>query len=68
MLHLVRIAPAKSYTFVGLALAGKGLTEQAVFDIAINTVRAPLVTVPGVAAIRSGLFHRLRENSPGRPS
>ena len=32
-----------------MALAGKGVPEQAVFDLAINTVRTPLVTVPGAA-------------------
>ena len=31
------------------ALQEKGMTEQAVFDIAINTVRTPLVTVQGAA-------------------
>ena len=34
---------------IQLALAGKGVSEQAVFDLAINTVRTPLVTVPGAA-------------------
>ena len=32
-----------------LALSGKGMSEQAVFDLAINIVRTPLVTVPGAA-------------------
>src|SRR6476661_3271088 len=40
---------ASTVPIIQLALAGKGLSEQAVFDIAINTVRTPLVTVPGAA-------------------
>ena len=38
---------ASTVPIIQLALAGKGMSEQAVFDIAINTVRTPLVTVPG---------------------
>ena len=40
---------ASTVPIIQLALAGKGMSEQAVFDIAINTVRTPLVTVPGAA-------------------
>jgi len=40
---------ASTVPIIQLALAGKGMSEQAVFDLAINTVRVPLVTVPGAA-------------------
>ena len=40
---------ASTVPIIQLALAGKGMSEQAVFDLAINTVRTPLVTVPGAA-------------------
>ena len=40
---------ASTVPIIQIALAGKGMSEQAVFDIAINTVRTPLVTVPGAA-------------------
>jgi multidrug efflux pump subunit AcrB len=40
---------ASTVPIIQLALAGKGVSEQAVFDIAINTVRTPLITVPGAA-------------------
>jgi multidrug efflux pump subunit AcrB len=40
---------AATVPILQLALSSKGLSEQAVFDIAINTVRTPLVTVPGAA-------------------
>ena len=40
---------ASTVPIIQLALAGRGISEQAVFDIAINTVRTPLVTVPGAA-------------------
>ena len=40
---------AATVPIIQLALAGKGISEQAVFDLAINTVRTPLVTVPGAA-------------------
>ena len=40
---------AATVPIVQLALSAKGMTEQAVFDLAINTVRTPLVTVPGAA-------------------
>ena len=40
---------ASTVPIIQLALSGKGMSEQAVFDIAINTVRTPLVTVPGAA-------------------
>src|ERR1700730_15581169 len=40
---------AATVPILQLALSSKGMSEQAVFDIAINTVRTPLVTVPGAA-------------------
>jgi len=40
---------ASTVPIIQLALSAQGMTEQAVFDIAINTVRTPLVTVPGAA-------------------
>jgi multidrug efflux pump subunit AcrB len=40
---------AATVPIIQLALSAKGMTEQAVFDLAINTVRVPLVTVPGAA-------------------
>src|SRR5436305_1901716 len=42
-------AISQTVLIIQLALAGKGMSEQAVFDIAINTVRTPLVTVAGAA-------------------
>jgi multidrug efflux pump subunit AcrB len=40
---------ASTVPIIQIALSGKGMSEQAVFDVAINTVRVPLVTVPGAA-------------------
>jgi multidrug efflux pump subunit AcrB len=40
---------AATVPIIQLALSSQGLSEQAVFDLAINTVRVPLVTVPGAA-------------------
>jgi multidrug efflux pump subunit AcrB len=40
---------AATVPILQLALSAQGMTEQAVFDVAINTVRTPLVTVPGAA-------------------
>jgi len=40
---------AATVPILQLAMSSKGMSEQAVFDIAINTVRTPLVTVPGAA-------------------
>ena len=40
---------ASTVPIIQLALSSQGLSEQAVFDLAINTVRTPLVTVPGAA-------------------
>ncbi len=40
---------ASTVPIIQLALSGRGLTEQALFDLGINTVRPPLVTVPGAA-------------------
>src|SRR6201985_1523205 len=40
---------ASTVPIIQIALAGKGMSEQAVVDLAINTVRTPLVPVPGAA-------------------
>ncbi|MFI5000611.1 MAG: efflux RND transporter permease subunit [Reyranellales bacterium] len=40
---------AATVPILQVALAAKGMTEQAVFDLAINVVRTPLVTVAGAA-------------------
>jgi multidrug efflux pump subunit AcrB len=40
---------ASTVPIIQLALSGEGLTEQMLGDIAINQLRTPLVTVPGVA-------------------
>src|SRR4051794_29170595 len=40
---------ASTVPIINLALSGDGLTEQNLADIAINTLRTPLVTVPGAA-------------------
>ena len=40
---------ASTVPILQLALSGKGLTEQQLFDLGVNTVRTPLVTVPGAA-------------------
>jgi multidrug efflux pump subunit AcrB len=40
---------AATVPIIQLALAGKGVSEQAVYDLAFNTVRRLLVTVPGAA-------------------
>ena len=39
---------AATVPILQVALSGEGLTEQQLGDLAINTVRVPLVTVPGV--------------------
>src|SRR5260370_6071093 len=46
---LILNSNAATVPILQLALSAKGMSEQAVFDIAINTVRTPLVTVPGAA-------------------
>ncbi|GAA5001052.1 efflux RND transporter permease subunit [Acinetobacter puyangensis] len=38
---------AATIPIVQLALSGEGLSEQNLFDLGMNTVRTPLVTVPG---------------------
>ena len=43
---------ASTVPILQLALAGKGLSEQALFDLAVNSVRPPLVTVKGAARAR----------------
>jgi multidrug efflux pump subunit AcrB len=40
---------AATVPILQIALAGDGLTEQNLADLAINTVRPPLVTIPGAA-------------------
>ena len=40
---------ASTVPIIQLALSGKGLPEQTLFDLGLNFVRAPLVTVPGAA-------------------
>jgi CzcA family heavy metal efflux pump len=40
---------ASTVPIIQIALSARGMSEQAVFDLAINTVRTPLVTVPGAA-------------------
>jgi CzcA family heavy metal efflux pump len=40
---------AATVPILQLALSGKGLSEQALFDLGMNTLRTPLVTVPGAA-------------------
>jgi multidrug efflux pump subunit AcrB len=40
---------AATVPILQLALSGKGLTEQNLYDLGFNTVRTPLVTVPGAA-------------------
>jgi CzcA family heavy metal efflux pump len=40
---------AATVPILQLALSGKGLSEQNLFDLGMNTVRTPLVTVPGAA-------------------
>ncbi len=40
---------ASTVPIIQLALSGAGLSEQALADLALNTVRTPLVTVPGAA-------------------
>ena len=40
---------ASTVPILQLAMSGKGLSEQNLFDLGVNTVRMPLVTVPGAA-------------------
>lgn len=40
---------AATVPILQLALSGQGMSEQNLFDLGINTVRPPLVTVPGSA-------------------
>jgi len=40
---------AATVPILQLALSGQGLSEQNLFDLGVNTVRTPLVTVPGAA-------------------
>jgi multidrug efflux pump subunit AcrB len=47
---LVIVYNASSVPVLQVGLSGKGLSEQQLFDLAINTVRLRLVTVPGLAS------------------
>src|SRR5579871_4986368 len=38
---------AATVPILQLALSGKGLSEQNLFDLAVNSLRPPLITVPG---------------------
>lgn len=40
---------AATVPILQVALSGEGLSEQQLFDLGMNTVRTPLVTVPGAA-------------------
>ena len=40
---------ASTVPILQLAIAGKGLSEQNLADLALNSVRPPLVTIPGAA-------------------
>ena len=40
---------ASTVPILQLAMSGQGMSEQALFDLGVNTVRPPLVTVPGAA-------------------
>src|SRR3954471_23653002 len=40
---------AATVPILQLALSGKGLSEQTLFDLGVTSVRTPLVTVPGAA-------------------
>ncbi|MFZ0422040.1 MAG: efflux RND transporter permease subunit [Xanthobacteraceae bacterium] len=40
---------ASTVPIIQLALSGSGLSEQALADIGLNTLRTPLVTIPGAA-------------------
>lgn len=40
---------AATVPILQLALSGKGLSEQNLFDLGVNTLRTPLTTVPGAA-------------------
>src|ERR1700752_99266 len=51
---------ASTVPIIQLALSGSGLSEQSLADIGLNTLRTPLVTVPG-AAIPLPYGGKLRE-------
>ena len=57
---LILIYDASTVPILQLALSGSGLSEQALADLGLNTVRTPLVTVPG-AAIPLPFGGRLRQ-------
>ena len=57
---LILIYNASTVPIIQLALSGSGLSEQALADLGLNTVRTPLVTVPG-AAIPLPFGGRLRQ-------
>jgi multidrug efflux pump subunit AcrB len=46
---LILNSSAATVPIIQLALSGEGLTEQQLADLGLNTVRIPLITVPGAA-------------------
>lgn len=46
---LILFYNASTVPIIQLALSGAGMSEQALADIGLNTIRVPLVTVPGAA-------------------
>ncbi|MES1154925.1 MAG: efflux RND transporter permease subunit, partial [Pseudorhodoplanes sp.] len=46
---LILFYNASTVPIIQLALSGSGMSEQALADIGLNTIRTPLVTVPGAA-------------------
>ncbi|HUK52507.1 MAG TPA: efflux RND transporter permease subunit [Candidatus Binatia bacterium] len=46
---LVIVYSASSVPILQVGLSGKGMSEQQLFDLGVNTIRTRLVTVPGVA-------------------
>ena len=46
---LILLYNASTVPIIQIALSGKGLPEQALFDLGLNFVRVPIVTVPGAA-------------------
>ena len=60
---------ASTVPIIQLALSGKGLSEQQLFDLGVNVVRTPLVTVPGAAIpypVRRQVRGRSRSTSTRR--
>jgi len=46
---LVIVYTASSVPILQIGLSGRGMSEQRLFDLGVNTIRVRLVTVPGVA-------------------